>query len=396
VTSETILVINAGSSSIKFSAFAIIGDRLEPLAAGQVEGIGTAPRFVARNGGGTLIKESSWQPVVAGQGHANAFAVISGWLRAYLAGQDLLAVGHRVVHGGPSLSAPLLIDNTVMETLEAIVPLMPLHLPHNLTAIRAIATTQPELPQVACFDTAFHRHHPQVADRYGLPWQLYEQGLRRYGFHGISYEYIVKRMAQAAPEIAKGRVVIAHLGSGASLCAVKNGRSIDTTMGFSALDGLLMGTRCGALDPGVLLYLLRERGMTADRIETLLYQESGLLGISGISNDLRDLIDNPEPRAQQAIDYFVYRVGQGLGAMTAALGGLDALVFTAGIGEHSDEIRRRICSDAAWLGIDLSAAANARNDDRISPVGHSPSVWVIATDEEWMIARHTLNCIRAS
>jgi len=289
----------------------------------------------------------------------------------------------------------MLIDDTVLATLDAVVPLMPLHLPHNLSAIRAIAKARPQLPQAACFDTGFHNTHPRVADHFGLPWELYEQGVRRYGFHGISYEYITSRLQQIAPETAAGKVVVAHLGSGASLCAIKNGRSIDTTMGFSALDGLLMGTRCGALDPGVLLYLLKELRMTADEIETLLYKKSGLLGLSGISNDLRDLVDNAEPRAQTAIDYFVYRIGQALGAMTAALGGLDALVFTAGIGEHSPQIRQRVCLDAAWLGIELDQDAKARSERRISRPGASPSVWVIPTDEERMIARHTVNCLRS-
>jgi acetate kinase len=393
--SDTILVINAGSSSIKFSVFDIAGDQLDLLVKGQVEGIGTAPRFVAWNSTGTVLAESEWKPVAEGQGHANAFDILIAWLQEHLDGANLLAVGHRVVHGGPHLSGPMLIDNTVLATLDTIVPLMPLHLPHNLTAIRAISKARPELPQVACFDTAFHHGHPRVADQFGLPWELYEQGVRRYGFHGISYEYIASRLKEIAPEAANGRVVIAHLGSGASLCAIKNGRSIDTTMGFSALDGLLMGTRCGALDPGALLYLMKELRMTADELETLLYKKSGLLGLSGISNDLRDLIGSDEPRAQAAIDYFVYRIGQALGAMTAALGGLDALVFTAGIGEHSPEIRQRVCKDAAWLGIELDLNANARNERRISCTESSPSVWMIPTDEEWMIARHTSNCVQA-
>lgn len=387
---DTILVINAGSSSIKFSVFGIAGDRLDLLVKGQVEGIGTAPRFVAWDRAGTVLTEAEWEPVADGQGHANAFDILSAWLREHLDGANLLAVGHRVVHGGPDLSAPILIDDTVLATLDTVVPLMPLHLPHNLTAIRAIAKARPELPQAACFDTAFHHGHPRVADQFGLPLELHERGVRRYGFHGISYEYIIRALQETAPETAAGRVVAAHLGSGASLCAIKNGRSLDTTMGFSALDGLLMGTRCGALDPGVLLYLMKEMEMTADAIETLLYKKSGLLGLSGISNDLRDLIDNAEPRAQAAIDYFVYRIGQAIGAMTAALGGLDALVFTAGIGEHSPEIRRRVCEDGAWLGIELDLEANAQGERRISRPGASPSVWVIPTDEECMIARHTI------
>lgn len=394
--SETILVINAGSSSIKFSVFGVAGDQLDLLLVkGQAEGIGTAPRFVAWNSAGTVLAEAEWEPVAEGLGHANAFDILSNWLQKHLDGANLLAVGHRVVHGGPDLSAPMLIDDTVLASLDAVVPLMPLHLPHNLRAIRAIAKARPELPQVACFDTAFHHGHPRVADQFGLPWELYERGVRRYGFHGISYEYIAGTLSEIAPETAAGKVVVAHLGSGASLCAIKNGRSIDTTMGFSALDGLLMGTRCGALDPGVLLYLMKELRTTADELETLLYKKSGLLGLSGISNDLRDLIDNEEPRAQAAIDYFVYRIGQALGAMTAALGGLDALVFTAGIGEHSPVIRQRVCEDGAWLGIELDLDANAQGEGPISQPGSSPSVWVIPTDEEWMIAQHTLNCMRS-
>ena len=393
--SDTILIINSGSSSIKFSVFGVAGKQLDLLVKGQAEGIGTAPRFAAWDSTGTVLEESEWEPVADGQGHANAFDILSGWLQKHLNGTNLLAVGHRVVHGGPDLSAPMLIDDTVLAALDVVVPLMPLHLPHNLSAIRAIAKARPELPQVACFDTAFHHGHPHVADQFGLPWELYEQGVRRYGYHGISYEYITRTLQEIAPKTAAGKVVVAHLGSGASLCAIENGKSIDTTMGFSTLDGLLMGTRCGALDPGVLLYLMKEQQMTADELETLLYKKSGLLGLSGISNDLRDLIDNDEPCARAAIDYFTYRIGQALGAMSAALGGLDALVFTAGIGEHSPEIRQRVCEDAAWLGIDLDLDANARSERRISHSGALPSVWVIPTDEERMIAWHTLSCLRS-
>jgi len=294
-----------------------------------------------------------------------------------------------VAHGGPKFPEPVVIDAGVLGDLESLIPLVPLHQPHNLQPIRAIMKRRPELPQVACFDTAFHRGHPRVADRFGLPDELYQSGVRRYGFHGLSYEYIARRLREVAPTIADGRVVIAHLGSGASMCALKNGKSVETTMGFSALDGLPMGTRCGSLDPGVLLYLMREKGMDADALEALLYKDSGLLGISGISNDLRDLLKSQEPRAIEAIDYFVYRIGQELGALAATLGGLDALIFTAGIGENSPEIRRRVCQDAAWLGIELDKDANEAGRQCISRPGISPSVWVIPTDEERMIALHT-------
>jgi acetate kinase len=385
-----VVVLNAGSSSVKFSVFEPADGDLNPIAKGQIEGIITAPRFVAKDAGGTMLKETGWDPVSADEAHGKAFEALGEWLREYTAGTKLTAVGHRVVLGGPKYSTSVLINETVLADLEALVSLMPLHQPHNLKPIHAIATRRPELPQIACFDTAFHRGHPSVADRFGLPDELYQNGVRRYGFHGLSYEYIARRLKEVAPEIAEGRVVVAHLGSGASLCAINAGKSVDTTMGFSALDGLPMGTRCGRLDPGVLLYLMREKRMDLDAIENLLYKESGLLGISGISNDLRDLLASPEHRASEAIDYFVYRIGQELGAMAAALGGFDALVFTAGIGENSPEIRRRVCLDAAWLGIELDEESNRKGRQRISRAGSRPSAWVVPTDEERMIALHTL------
>ena len=388
-----LVVLNAGSSSVKFSVFEPkLGD-LRPIAKGQIEGIITDPHFVAKDASGAILVERGWEAVAADEAHGKAFEALGEWLREYTAGTKLLAVGHRVVLGGPKYAASVLIDDTVLADLEALVPLMPLHQPHNLKPIRAITTKRPELPQIACFDTAFHHGHPEVADRFALPDELYQAGVRRYGFHGLSYEYIARRLEELAPEIAEGRVVVAHLGSGASLCAIKNGKSLDTTMGFSALDGLPMGTRCGRLDPGVLLYLIREKRMGLDAIENLLYKESGLLGISGISNDLRDLLESPDPRAAEAIDYFVYRIGQELGAMAATLGGLDALVFTAGIGENAPEIRRRVCRDAAWLGIELDVEANQTGRQRISRAGTRPSAWVIPTDEERMIALHTLRLV---
>lgn len=390
-----VVVLNAGSSSIKFSVFDAERSNLELIAKGQIEAILTAPRFVARNRDGAMLVANRWDAGTEEEAHGRAFDVLGDWLGTYTAEASILAVGHRVAHGGPTYTEPVIIDGSVIRTLESLVPLVPLHQPNNLAPIRAIAERRPGLVQVACFDTAFHRGHPRVADRFGLPDELYQQGVRRYGFHGLSYEYIADRLRNEAPAIADGRVVVAHLGSGASMCAMNRGRSVDTTMSFSALDGLPMGTRCGSLDPGVLFYLLRRNSMDAGKLETLLYKESGLLGISGISNDLRDLLESKEPRAAEAIDYFCYRIGQELGALTASLGGLDALVFTAGIGENSSEVRRRVCQGAAWLGVVLDEAANQTGRKRISPPGASPEVWVIPTDEERMIAVHTLRLTKS-
>jgi acetate kinase len=287
------------------------------------------------------------------------------------------------------------IDDGVVRELTRLIPLVPLHQPNNLAAIRAVAADHPELPQVACFDTGFHRGRPRVTEQFGLPRALLDRGVKRYGFHGLSYEYIAGRLAELAPAVAKRRIVIAHLGSGCSMTAMRDGRSIDTTMSFSALDGVPMGTRCGVLDPGVLLFLMREDGLGVEELERLLYKQSGLLGLSGVSNDLRELHASEDPRAAEAIDYFVYRIGQTLGALCASIGGLDALVFTAGVGENDAAIRARVCADAAWLGIELDAEANRAGAMRISAEGSTPSVWVIPTDEEQMIAQHTLRVVRA-
>jgi acetate kinase len=384
-----ILTVNAGSSSIKFAVFSCEAEALDLIVRGQVDGIGTAPRFVAKDYDGAHLNESVWEPVPEGQGHAVALGKIVDWLGRFAHGERLLAVGHRFVHGGPEYGAPVVIDETVLAELQRLVPLVPLHQPHNLAAVRAVAQTRPDLPQIACFDTAFHQNRALVSHQFGLPAELYESGIRRYGFHGISYEYITRCLGELDPAMGEGRVVIAHLGSGCSLCAVRAGRSVETTMSFSALDGLPMGTRCGALDPGVLLYLMRNRGMDATALEDLLYKRSGLLGISGLSNDLRVLEQSEDPRAAEAIDYFVYRIGQSLGSMVAALGGLDALVFTAGVGENSPLIRRRVCEDAGWLGVGIDHDRNERAERRLSPDGVTPSVWVIPTDEERMIALHT-------
>jgi acetate kinase len=392
---ESVLTINAGSSSLKFSAYRI-GDDDRPIlsAKGQVDGIGTSPRLVAEDAEGQALVDRHW-PDDLGLGHADFFRVIGSWLREHFGGRaSLLGVGHRVVHGGIEFTAPVRVSPTVIAKLETLCPLAPLHQPHNLAGIGAVAAVQPDLPQVACFDTAFHRGHPELADWFALPRRFYDDGIRRYGFHGLSYEYIAGVLPEVAPEIANGRVVVAHLGSGASMCAIKAGRSTDSTMGFTALDGLPMGTRCGALDPGVVLHLNRAYGMDADAIEHMLYHECGLKGVSGISNDMRALLASDDPRAAQAIDLFVWRIGRELGALAAVLGGLDGLVFTAGIGERSPEIRERVCANAAWLGIELDHAANRAGGPRISTARSRVAVYAIPTDEELMIARHTLAVLR--
>jgi acetate kinase len=384
---EAVLVINAGSSSIKLSLFRLArGEELTLVLRGQLEGIATAhPRLSLQRDDGAQLAGSAVPPGEAAD-HRGAMAVFARALAGRPERAEVGAVGHRVVHGGVTYSRPVVVDDEVMRSLEALVPLAPLHQPHNLATIRAMAERLPGVPQVACFDTAFHRGHPDVADAFALPWAYQEQGVRRYGFHGLSYEYV----ASALPsELASGRVVVAHLGSGASMCALRAGRSVDSTMAFTALDGLPMGTRPGQLDPGVLLYLVAQ-GMPAKEIEALLYRQSGLLGLSGVSNDMRDLLGSTEPRAKFAIDYFVYAISKHLGALAAALGGLDAIVFTAGIGERSSVIRARVCQAAAWLGVELDADANAAHGPRISRAGSRVSAWVIPTNEELMIARHTV------
>ena len=387
---DALLTINAGSSSLKFSVYQIAqGDRPALAAKGQIEGIGTSPRFTAEDVEGQALVERRF-PDDKTSGHTEFLRVLGSWLREQFAGSELIGVGHRVVHGGVDFAAPVLIDAAVVDKLAALCPLAPLHQPHNLAGIRAVAALRPELPQVACFDTAFHRAHPEVADWFALPRRFYDEGIRRYGFHGLSYEFIARTLPEAAPEIADGRVVVAHLGSGASMCALRSGRSVDSTMGFTALDGLPMGTRCGALDPGVVLHLLRAHGLDADAIERLLYHDCGLKGVSGISNDMRDLLASDDPRAAQAIELFVWRISRELGALAAALGGLNGLVFTAGIGERSAAIRERVCAGAGWLGVELDPAANRAGGPKISSPASRVAVYAIATDEEQMIARHTL------
>jgi acetate kinase len=388
MNSGSILVVNAGSSSLKFSLFRLdAADALQLAVRGQIDGIGTRPHLKAKDDAGHTLVERDLA-VAEAREVKDAITLAGAWLREHFPDEALLAVSHRVVHGGADYSQPVRVDESVFAALERLIPLAPLHQPHNLAAIRALRETQPRLPQVACFDTAFHRSHPQLADVYALPWEYYKAGVRRYGFHGLSYEYIAGVLPRVAPDISNGRVIVAHLGSGASLCALHGGTSVDSTMGFSPLDGIPMGTRPGAVDPGVLLYLVGQRGMTPAALEKLLYQESGLLGLSGVSNDMRLLLESPKPRARLAVDYFVHYVAKEIGALAAVLGGLDGLVFTAGIGENSPAIRARVVEACAWLGITLDADANQRGGPCISAAGSTVSAWVVPTNEELMIARH--------
>ena len=386
--SDAILVVNAGSSSIKFSLFLERGEALDLLLGGQIEGLYSAPRFKARDAAGAVVGERQWadgEPL----GHDGAIAHLAGFLREQLGEHRLAAVGHRVVHGGSAYAAPVRLTAEIVEHLEQFIPLAPLHQPHNLKPIRLLLDNQPQLPQVACFDTAFHRNQPEVAQAFALPPAITDRGVLRYGFHGLSYEYIASVLPEVDPRAAAGRSVVLHLGNGASMCAIHTGRSVAGTMGFTAVDGLPMGTRSGNLDPGVVLYLMDELKMDARAIEKLLYQQSGLLGVSGVSSDMRTLLTSDEPRAKFAVELFVYRIGRELGSLAAALGGLDALVFTAGIGEHAAAIRERVCRAAAWLGVELDLAANAAGGPRLSMAGSRVAAWVIPTNEELMIARHT-------
>jgi acetate kinase len=383
---DFVVVLNAGSSSLKFCAYARGEDQEWRLAVrGQIEGIGTKPRFSVKDGAGTTVVDEAREAV---RDAAGALDAIAGWLRSTYQNGRIVGVGHRVVHGGPEFTGPVIVTADVMTRLRALVPLAPLHQPHNLAAIDAVSARLPNVPQVACFDTSFHRGHSAVAELVPLPKEIRDRGVQRYGFHGLSYEYIASVLPSMAPPLGGGKVIVAHLGSGASLCAMRGGKSIDSTLGFTALDGLCMGTRPGSLDPGVVLYLFQTLGLDAGEVEALLYKKSGLLGISGISNDMRDLLASDAPAARLAVEYFVYRVVKEIGALAAVLGGVDGLVFTAGIGERSVELRQRIGDGTAWLGLALDRAANERQGPRISAPGSAIDAWVIPTNEELVIARH--------
>lgn len=383
---DRVVTLNAGSSSVKFALFAADADWPRRIVSGAIEGLGAKPRFRVD----VVDGEASDRPLAGKLTHKQAIATIFEWIENAHPAAAISAIGHRVVHGGLRFSAPVIVDAETLVALRALIPLAPLHQPHNLAGIEGACEAFPHVPQVACFDTAFHRGHAFVDDAYALPYSYYEKGLRRFGFHGLSYEYIARRLRMIDPIRAEGAVIVAHLGNGASLCAMKGGRSIATTMGFSALEGLPMGTRCGQIDPGLLLYLVESEGMTPEALSHLLYERSGLLGISGISHDMRALEASQEPRAAAAIAYFIHRIKMEIAALTAVIGGLDALVFTAGIGERSPRVRAGVVEGLGFLGLALDGTANARNDPVISAPPSRVPAFVTPTDEEAMIARHTI------
>jgi acetate kinase len=385
--SRAIVVINAGSSSLKFSLYAAQDGALALEQHGQVEALSTAPAFVARDQRGRALAERRW-PAGTRLSHDEAAQHLAAHLGAALDGREIAGIGHRVVHGGLQFAQPVRVDRAVLAQLEKYVPLAPLHQPHNLAPIRWLLDNAPQVPQVACFDTAFHRSNSDLAQMFGLPYPFFERGVRRYGFHGLSYEYIASVLPQVDARAAAGRTLVLHLGNGASICALQGGRSVATSLGFTALDGLLMGTRCGSLDPGVVLMLL-DRGMSVREVEHLLYSESGLLGVSGVSSDMRALLASGTPGARRAIDLYCHRIAREIGSLAAVLGGVDAIVFTAGIGQHAAAIRARVLADAAWLGVALDAAANDRGGPRISRDDSRVVALALPTDEERMIARHT-------
>jgi acetate kinase len=394
--SQVVLVLNAGSSSLKFSVFDA-GERAMPLLLqGQVEGLQTAPRFVARDAHGEQVGAQAWETGAALGGHEGAIAFLADFLRDHRGGHELAAVGHRVVHGGLAYAHPVRVTPEVIAALRRLSPLAPLHQPHNIEPIEVVTRLRPGLPQVACFDTAFHRTQPELAQAFALPKEITDRGVRRYGFHGLSYEYIASVLGHHDARAASGRTIVAHLGNGSSLCALVGGRSVASTMGFTAVDGLPMGTRCGSLDPGVVLYLMDELGMDARAVEDLIYKRSGLLGVSGVSSDMRVLLGSDEPRARFAVELYVYRIAREIASLAGATRGLDALVFTAGIGEHASTVRERVCHAVAWLGVELDPAANAADGPRVSRQGSAVAAWVIPTNEELMIARHTLATLGAA
>ncbi|MDR2689402.1 MAG: acetate/propionate family kinase [Azoarcus sp.] len=386
--SNAILTINAGSSSIKFALFPL-AQQIDSTAviAGQIDGIGTASaKLVAKDKTGERIADEILP--VEKPNHKEAFDHLLSWFTKRAADWKIIAVGHRIVHGGQLYSKPVKLEADTLEKLTGLIPLAPLHQPHNLAGIRAIQSLMPQVPQVGCFDTAFHRSQPEVAQLFAIPRHITAEGVRRYGFHGLSYEYIARALPEHSPR-AEGRVVVAHLGNGSSMAAMVGRKGVATTMSFTAIDGLMMGTRTGNLDPGVILYLLEAKGMGVKEVTDLLYKESGLLGVSGISQDMRTLLASDKPEAHEAVDMFCYRIARELGSMAAAAGGLDALVFTGGIGENATEIRRRVGILIAWMGVKLDPEANARRDIRISAPDSNVDVLVIPTNEEWIIAHHT-------
>jgi acetate kinase len=393
---DAVLTLNAGSSSIKFSLFEIGPQNLLKLAShGVTETIGSEQHFLAKDPAGKVLTEQRWTP--KDQHFQPVLEHMIEWTETNLGEDHLIAVGHRVVHGGAQHDRPERVTPALLDALDRLIPLAPLHEPHNIATIRAIAIARPDLPQVACFDTAFHHAMPKIATRFALPREYEAEGIRRYGFHGLSYEYIAGRLRDIAPELAKGRVIAAHLGNGASLCAMQQGHSVDTTMGFTALDGLMMGTRCGNIDPGVILYLEQERGLTAKQVEDILYRRSGLLGVSGgIASDMRTLLASADPHAKEAVELFVFRITREIGALTNSLGGLDGLVFTAGIGEHAPAVRAMVGARLGWLGVEFDLEANAQGAALISTPKSRIEVRVIPTDEEAMIARHTVDIVRSS
>jgi len=392
---DALLVLNAGSSSIKFALFP--NDKeipAQPVMAGQIDGIGAKPHLKAKNAHGTVIDDTDLSlQGPADQQHKAAMAFLVDWLQTHEAGWKIVGVGHRVVHGGELFSAPIRLDHAAIESLRQFIPLAPLHQPHNLAGVDAMRAALPEVPQAACFDTAFHRSQPAVAQLFALPRKFTAEGVRRYGFHGSSYEFIADVLPQHLGTKADGKIIVAHLGNGASMCAMDKRKSVASTMGFTAVEGLMMGTRTGALDPGVLIYLMEYHQMDAKALTNLLYKESGLLGVSGISQDMRELLASPRPEAKEAVDLFCYRIQREIGSLAAALGGLDAIVFTGGIGEHAAPIREKVCAPLGWLGVDFDAAANEQKATRITKANSRTDVLVIPTNEEWMIARHTAELI---
>lgn len=385
--SGAILTLNAGSSSLKFAIFNTDETAASPLLVGKISGIGTAPVFAARDMQGTPLDKGPLEKLDVAMGHDQLINLLLDWLAAHRSDAPLVAVGHRVVHGGRHFAAPVLVSDPVLELLETLIPLAPLHQPHNLAAIRAVAKRQPNLPQIACFDTGFHQTQGRMAELFALPRALSDEGVIRYGFHGLSYDYIASQLPAHLGAQADGRVIVAHLGNGASMCAMKNQKSVSTSMGFTALDGLMMGRRCGTLDPGVVLYLMQSKGMSAGEVSDMLYRQSGLLGVSGISNDMSVLQNSDNPHAREAIDLYCTRAASVLAGLVPSIGGLDAIVFTAGIGENSDRVRRLICQHLAWLGVSIDTAANAANASVITTAQSQVKVLVIPTNEEIVVAK---------